>query len=109
MTETELDAALKRLQTCVQELAGLLAWEQLQRDEARPGQPPGFRIKDPVETDLRNQYSRFLLDSAKMHHLLSEGTLRIPKAKHHRMMWQLGELERQVHGMNLGRRFTGVT
>jgi len=105
MEKVDLQTGLRSLRASLQQIESLMAWEQLKQSEARPHQPPAFQISDPTETDLRNEYSFFLSTSMQMHNMLNDSAAVISRAKLRYLKIQLAKVERQVHNLNLHRRF----
>jgi hypothetical protein len=106
MKENELETHWKKLQETLEQIKALLAWEQLQREERRAGQPPGFTLTDPVDEDLRNQYSRFLTLSQQMHGILNSSARNCLSAIRQRSyMQQVLRLEQEIRSLALGERF----
>ena len=75
------------------------------QSEARPGQPPALILNDPIETDLRDEYSFFLSTSVQMHSFLDNNSSSIPAAEREKIKRQLAKIEQQLHGLNLHHRF----
>jgi hypothetical protein len=105
MEGTQLEAGLRSLRNSLAEIKAFLAWEQLKQAETRPGTPPAFRICDPTENELRNEYSLFLSTSVQMHSILKDDSLTISETKRQDINRQLTTIERQFHGLNLHQRF----
>lgn len=105
MAEIDLEAGLRSLRKSLQQIKALLAWEQLKQSEARPDQPPGFRISDSIETDLRNEYSFFLSTSMEMHSILNDGLSTVQEADRQSIKRQLSKIEQQAYGLNLNQQF----
>ena len=72
MTEKEIKTGLEQLRNCLEQIKGLLAWEQLKLQERRSDQPPGFYLVDTTDEDLKHQYSLFLATALKIHRWLDE-------------------------------------
>ena len=72
MTEKEIKTGLKELDNCLEQIKGLLAWEQLKLQERRSDQPLGFYLADTTDEDIKNQYSLFLATALKIHRLFDE-------------------------------------
>ena len=106
MANSIIQKQLNILQDTLEELKGLLAWEELKRSEARPGEPPGFILGDTLQDDIKNQYSRFLAVRLNVHGILnspehvslSEGDTAAVKQK-------LVKMEREFQSLNLFERF----
>ncbi len=106
MKEKEIELLGKILQGTVEQIKGLLAWEQLQRAERRPGQPPGFSLTDSIDEDLRNQYSRFLALAQQLHAVLdSSARSSVSITCRHLYRRQLLDLEQEIRSLGLGERF----
>jgi len=94
------------LQETVGQIKGLLAWEQLQLQERRPGLPPGFSLTDSIDEDLRNQYSRFLTLAQQLHERLNSSVQpSLSAARQHLYHRQLLNLEQEIRSLALGERF----
>ena len=104
MTEIDLEAGLRSLRQSLNQIKAFLAWEQLKQAEAKPGIPPAFKIYDPTETDLRNEYSLFLSTSVQIHSILDDSTVDIPEEKREAIRRQLAKTEQQAHSLNLHHR-----
>ena len=106
MEEVNIEAKCKELRNTLEEIKGLLAWEQLKHSEVKPGQPPGFVLADPVDQDIKNQYSRFLAVRVQIRSILnspdpsggSAGRIGILRQK-------LTQAEREFQNLNLNERF----
>ena len=109
MTEIEFETGLNNLKNILEEIKGLLAWQQLKQQETRPHQIAGFILEDSVDQDLRDQYSAFLANSLQIHRMLDnidKDSVSLAKQRYYRQ--QLFELERQVHALNLAERFINL-
>jgi len=104
MAEPNLEVGLRTLRRSLRQIRALLAWEQLKQSEARPGEPLAFQIDDPIETDLRNEYSFFLSTSVQIHNILNDESVRISQAKRQHLKQELAKIERRVHGLSLPER-----
>ncbi|MHC4658547.1 MAG: hypothetical protein ACYS83_05135 [Planctomycetota bacterium] len=89
----------------LRQIKALLAWQQLKKEEAKPGQPPAFQICDPTEEDLRNEYSFFLSTSVQVHHIIHDNATDIPEAKLNSLKSQLGKIDQELNKLNLNQRF----
>lgn len=103
MEHIDLQANLRSMSESLRRMKGLLAWSRLKQHEARPAEPPSFRMYDPTETDLRNEYSRFLSTSTEMHAVLHAHSASIP-ALRETLQRKLAELEQEAHQLNVNRR-----
>jgi DNA-binding transcriptional MerR regulator len=104
MTEPNLDAGLRNLRQSLRQIKALLDWQQLQEAESRHHEPPGFKITDSVETDLRNEYSFFLSTALQIHGILNDTSLTIPEAKRQNIKSQLAKVEQQLYSLNLNQK-----
>lgn len=104
MTEPNLDAGLRNLRQSLRQIKALLDWQQLQETESRHHEPPGFKITDSVETDLRNEYSFFLATALQIHGILNDTSLTIPEAKRQNIKSQLAKVEQQLYSLNLNQK-----
>ena len=104
MNDGDMHAGLRSLNESLRRMKDLLAWGQLKQSEARPGQPPSFRIYDPTATDLRNEYSHFLSTSIQIHAILNGRDASIPESAHKAFRRTLANLEQQVYQLNLHQR-----
>jgi hypothetical protein len=104
MSEANLEAGLRSLRNSLQQIKALLAWQQLQETESRPHEPPGFKITDSVEIDLRNEYSFFLATALQIHSILNDTSLTIPGAKRQNIKSQLAKVEQQLYSLNLNQK-----
>lgn len=100
MEHMDLQAGLRSLQDSLRRMQALLAWSQLKQHEARLGEPPSFRMYDPTETDLRNEYSRFLSTFTEMHAVLHAHSASIP-ALRETLQRKLAELEQEAHQLKM--------
>jgi hypothetical protein len=106
MKENEFKTHWEKLQETLEQIKALLAWEQLQFQERRAGQPPGFPLTDPIDEDLRNQYSRFLTLSQQMHDILNPSVKHsLSAARQRSYRQQLFALEQEIQSLSLGERF----
>jgi hypothetical protein len=101
MAEPDFEAGLRSLRKSLQQIKTLLEWEHLQKVELRPHEPPGFRITDSVETDLRNEYSFFLATALQIHSILNDTSLIMPEEKRQSIRSQLVKIEQQLYSLNL--------
>ena len=105
MADVDLEAGLKKLKQHLKHIKALLSWEELKRSEAKPDQPPAFTLNDLTKTDLRNEYSSFLSISVRLHSILNDNTIKMLKAKRHKIKAALINIERQFNRLNLHQRF----
>ena len=103
--KADLSAGLRSLRESLRQIKALLAWEELKQSEARPDQPLALILNDPIETDLRNEYSFFLSTSVQMHRFLDDSSGSAPAAERQKVQRQLVKIEQQLQGLNLHRRF----
>jgi len=103
-TDMNLQAGLRSLQASLRQIRSLLAWEQLRQSERRPGQPPSFQMHDPLEVDLRNEYSFFLSISTEMHALLNQPDVSITEHVRAKLKQSLAKLDQQIYQFDLHRR-----
>jgi hypothetical protein len=106
MAEADLEAGLRSLRDSLRQMKTLLAWEQLKQSESRPDQPPAFTICDPIETDLKNEYSFFLSTAVQMHSILSDGSVLLSESDRQNIRRQLVRIEQQAYGLSLHQRFS---
>jgi len=92
------------LRQSLKQIRSLLAWEQLKQSETKPSRQFSFQIYDPIETDLRNEYSFFLSISVQLHSILNDNTLKLKETERQSIKMQLMKIEQQVHGLNLHQR-----
>ena len=106
MTEANPQSGLKYLQDTLEEIKALLAWEQLKRQERRPGDVPAFMPNEDIDGDLRNLYSLFLATSLEMRGMLGNDSVpKLSQARQRRYRQQLLQMEGQVRSLNLPERF----
>ncbi|MFC1633955.1 hypothetical protein ACFL5Z_03870 [Planctomycetota bacterium] len=105
MTEVDLQAGLRSLRASLRQMESLLAWEQLKRAEAKPGQPPAFQEYDPTETDLKNEYSSFLSTSVQIHSILNDSSSAVAIAELQSIKRQLNRIDKRANALNLHQRF----
>lgn len=105
MAEADLDVGLKSLRKSLRQIKALLAWEQLKQAEARPNQPPSFTLNEPMEEDLKSEYSFFLFTSVQIH---SDITANTSIANLRQIKHELAKIERQFHSLGLQQRFYKV-
>jgi len=109
MMEKEIAAGLKQLHDCLEQIKGLLAWEQLKLQERRPDLPPGFYLADTTDDDIRHQYSIFLATALKIHRLLDDADQhRLSKKQRVLFPDQLFKLEFQLKMLGLTERFLNL-
>lgn len=102
MAEMDLEAGLTSLRQSLKQIKALLAWEQLKQDETNPRQPPTFQINDPIDTDLKHEYSFFLFTSVEMHGILDDSTaLNISEEKREHFKKQLLKLVNQLRSLDI--------
>ena len=105
MSEIDLKAGLRDLRKSLQQMKSLLAWEQLKQSEKKVGQPPAFEIYDPTETDLRNEFSFFLVSLADVQDFLDASQEGVSERNRQSYKRRLLKLEQEVHALHLHRRF----
>lgn len=106
MAQSNIQMQLTNLQDTLEELKGLLAWEELKRSEARPGEPPRFTIGDDMEQDIKNQYSRFLMTRLQLRSLLDNpDTSSLPESRMATLRQRLISMEKEFQVLNLRERF----
>lgn len=106
MVKMNLEEALASLRNSLRQIKSLLAWEQLKHSEAKSDQSPGFKMYDPTEADLRNEYSFFLSKSTEIHRILNNSKTNVSKSKRKEMKRELAKIEREFHSLNLQHRFS---
>lgn len=104
MAEPDFEAELMSLRNSLRQIKELLAWQQLQEAELRPHEPPGFRITDSVETDLRNEYSFFLATALQIHGVLNGTSFIMPEEKRQSIRSQLARIEQQLYSLKLNQK-----
>jgi hypothetical protein len=104
MAEADFEAGLRSLRNSLQQIQALLAWQHLKEAESRPHEPPGFKITDSVEADLRNEYSFFLATALQIHGILNDNSLTISEAKRQNIKSQLARVEQQLYSLNLNQK-----
>ena len=104
MAEADFEAGLRSLRNSLRQIKALLDWQQLQEAESRHHEPPGFKITDSVETDLRNEHSFFLSTALQIHGILNDTSLTIPEAKRQNIKSQLAKIEQQLYGLRLNQK-----
>ncbi len=104
MEEPDLEAGLKRLRNSLHQIKALLAWRQMKETETWPHEPPGFRIADPVEADLRNEYSFFLATALQIQSVLNDSSAAIAEAKRQSIKIQMAGIEQQLYSLNLNQK-----
>ena len=106
MEEVNIEAKCKELRNTLEEIKGLLAWEQLKHSEVKPGQPPGFVLADPVDQDIKNQYSRFLAIRVQIGNFLNNPNASSKAAaKIGILQRRLTRTESEFRNLNLHERF----
>jgi len=104
MAEPDFEAGLRSLRNSLRQIKALLAWQQFQETESRHHEPPGFKITDSVEKDIRNEYSFFLATALQIHSILNDTSLTIPEAKRQNIKSQLAKIEQQLYSLNLNQK-----
>lgn len=100
-----MEAGLRGLSESVRRVKALLAWQELERSESRPGQPPSFSIDSHVEEDLRNQYSFFVKMALDLDEFLNQeepGTRDEEQRQRQRWKERLSRLEEEVRKLGVG-------
>jgi hypothetical protein len=105
MAEVDLQAGLRSLRDSLRQIKSLLAWEHLKQAEVKPSHPTAFQISDPIQADLRNEYSFFLSTSLQMHSILNDSSFAVSEADRQNIKRQLAKIEQQVYSLNLHQRF----
>jgi len=105
MAEVDLEAGLRSLRQSLRQIRSLLAWEQLKQSETKPSRQFSFQIYDPIETDLRNEYSFFLSISVQLHSILNDNSINMDETNRHSIKEKLLKIEEQAHNLNLHHRF----
>jgi hypothetical protein len=101
MNDTDLRAGLQSLYKSLRRIKALLEWQKLKQSEIRPDQPPSFRLYDPTEADLRNEYAFFLSTFIQMRAMLNEGSASLPEPLRQTIQDRLARLDQQVHQLNI--------
>jgi hypothetical protein len=105
MEKVNVEAVLRGLSQSVRQVKALLAWQELEETERKPGQPPSFRIDSHVEEDLRNEYSFFVkmaLDLAEFLNREEPGTGAEEQRQRQRWKERLSRLEEEVRKLGVG-------
>jgi hypothetical protein len=105
MEKVNVEAVLRGLSQSVRQIRALLAWQELERSESKPGQPPSFRIDNHVEEDLRNEYGFFVkmaLDLAEFLERTGPGTGAEDEGQRLRWKERLSRLEEEVRKLEVG-------
>jgi len=106
MDETDLQTRINRLAGSLDRIRGMLEWEQLKRSEASYGPASSFTLNDPVDTELRHEYSLFLFTWLQIQHILDNHTAALNQQARSRLREQLDLLQRRFHRLGLHHRFT---
>jgi hypothetical protein len=105
MEKVNVEVVLRGLSQSVRQIRALLAWQELERSESKPGQPPSFRIDSHLEEDLRNEYSFFVkmaLDLAEFLNQEEPGTGAEEQRQRQRWKERLSRLEEEVRKLGVG-------
>jgi len=103
--EPEIQEQLRHLQENLKRIKALLAWERLKCNEAGSGGITMFQLHDPTREDLKNEYSLLMSSLLNMNSTLNDHSAEISHAGRNDIQWQLEEIEEQVNGLGLHRRF----
>lgn len=101
MEHINLQAGLRDLEDSLQRMQALLAWRKLKRQEARPGEPPSFRMYDPTAADLQNEYSLFSWGRTRVRSVLNRSNRSVPPSARAAIERTLAEVERQARQLGL--------
>jgi len=105
MEKVNVEAGLRGLCESVRRIRALLAWQELEETEKKPGQPPSFRIDSHVEEDLRNEYGFFVkvaLDLAEFLEQTRPETGAEEQRQRRRWKERLSRLEEEVRKLGVG-------
>ena len=100
-----MEAVLRGLSQSAHQIKALLAWQELEETEKKPGQPPSFRIDSHVEEDLRNEHGFFVkmaLDLAEFLNQKEPGTGDEEQRQRQRWKERLSRLEEEVRKLGVG-------
>jgi hypothetical protein len=104
MEKVNVEAVLRGLSQSVRQVKALLAWQELEETEKKPGQPPSFRIDSHVEEDLRNEYGFFVkmaLDLAEFLEQTRPGAGTVDEGQRRRWKERLSRLEEEVRKLGV--------
>ena len=107
MVEPDLEESLQRLRQSLARIKALVAWEQLKHGEAGPNRIAPFQMQDPTHEDLRNEYAFLLAAIMNTHSIINDHSSSIAQTVRTDFRCQLAEIERQLRGLQLYRRFGG--
>ena len=105
--EPVLQRELPRLHESLRKIKALVAWEQLKRFEAQPRRIWAFQRHDPTGDEIKNEYTFFVAGLARIRSVLEDHSFHISQAVREGIRRQLAHYERQVHALDLHRRFGG--
>ena len=103
--EPDLQKQLRHLQESLKRIKALLAWEQLKHCEAGSYRTSVFQIHDPTHEDLKNEYSLLMSALLNINSTLNDHSAEISQTIYNDLQCQLAQIEGQVNGLGLHRRF----
>ena len=103
--EPDLQEQLQRLQESLERIKALLAWERLKRCEAELGGIAVFQMHDTTPEDLKNEYALLMSAFLNINSILNDHSAGISQTSRCDIKRQLAEIEGQVKGLGLHRRF----
>lgn len=105
MEKTDIEAGLRSLRQCLNEMKSLLAWSDLVESERKPGKPPAFEIGRDIEQDLKAQYGMFVKTLLDLEDLLANEKARFSGRQRERWKQRLSRLETECRKLKVAERF----
>ena len=100
--EISLSGRFASLQDCLEKVKALLAWKDLHDAEVRTNNPATFIIYDPVDDDLRIEYTMLIGKLQELQELLEADPQKdISTAHRQRWVSQLARARRDTRALNL--------
>ncbi len=107
MDKVDFQDNFTRLREGLERTKALLAWERLKQSEASSSRIDTFQMHDRTQENLRNEYTFLLTALMNTRTILDDHTSSTSQAVRADLRTQLAVIQRQLHGLGLGRRFGG--
>ena len=88
-----IEEHLTDLKKSLETLSSLTAWRSLKFEERRAGEPPAFQMYDPTETEIKRQFTFFLMTLLESRAAL----MKLPSSKRQGAKSELSDLETEFN------------
>ena len=104
MEDPDIQAGLRSLSASLDKMKELVAWQELEEAERKPGLPPSFQVTNHVVEDLRVQYGSFVKTALDAHEILNSKDFQATEVERTRWRQQVLSLESEVRVLGIGER-----